>query len=305
MEDSGHKQSSGENQSCDCQRYSLTDWDCVRRRCRDKEEQKRFSKLLLNKHCGLSLPTSLCVLTSCNRSKVKYLFWRPAARNVWPNNFIVAGWFTINLTSFHPKLSLLKSTRPLVKGTTPQYFEDGQKTAVNLSLFLSATFSRWKHLLSTFTVNDRSITRSSFEINVLIPRLDAVTSDAVIDRRISVAQSLANQRTVLGLVDQWEATCHGLVTCCDGSDHWHVVCHALRVDKSSMWRHLQTSHLSFFFFQRFLCVFMISSSYKLTHCPQCSARAAHIVNILGRSISTISLREDTELDKTIKWFSGL
>ena len=34
----------------------------------------------------------------------------------------------------------------------------------------------------------------------------------------------------------------------------------------------------------FLCVFMISSSYKLTHWPQCSARAAHIVNILGRSI---------------------
>ena len=117
--------------------------------------------------------------------------------------------------------------------------------------FLSATFPRWKHLLSTFTVNDRSITRSSFEINVLILPRDAMTSDAVIDRRISVTLSLANQRPVFGLTDQWEEACHKLVTCCDGSDHWHVVCHALRVDKSSMWRHLQTPHLSFFFLQIF------------------------------------------------------
>ena len=86
-------------------------WDCVRRRCRDKEEQKSFSELLLNKHCGLSSPPYLYVLTSCNRSQVKYLFWRPAARNVWPNNFIVAGWFTINLTFDHLKLSSAGSTR--------------------------------------------------------------------------------------------------------------------------------------------------------------------------------------------------
>ena len=145
--------------------------------------------------------------------------------------------------------------------------------------FLSATFSRWKHLLSTFTVNDRSITRSSFEINVLILPRDAMTSDAVIDRRISVTRSLANQRPVFGLTDQWEEACHKLVTCCDGSDHWHVVCHALRVDKSSMWRHLQTPHLSFFFLQIFFACSWFLLLINLTHWPQCSARAAHIVNI--------------------------
>ena len=230
-----------------------------------------------------------CVLTSCNRSKVKYLFWRPAARNVWPNNFIVAGWFTINLTSFHLKLLLLKSTRPLVKGTTPQYFDDGQKTAVNLSLFLSATFSRWKHLLSTFTVNDRSITRSSFEINVLIPRRDAMTSDAVIDRRISDTQSQANTdswHVVTGqITDMLCVTLSVLTRVPCGVTYKHRICPS-------------SSSRDFFACSWFLLSWP-------TYWPQCSARAAHIVNILGRSISTISLREDTELDKTIKWFSGL
>ena len=90
-------------------------------------------------------------------------------------------------TQEHPALSSL-----LKRGQRPKFLTMDKKTAVNLSLFLSATFSRWKHLLSTFTVNDRSITRSSFEINVLIPRWDAMTSDAVIDRRISDTQSQTN-----------------------------------------------------------------------------------------------------------------
>ena len=66
------------------------------------------------------------------------------------------------------------------------------------------------------------------------------------------------------------------------------------------------THSASVFLQRFLFVFMISSSYKddpLTVMLG-SCRSDHIVNILGRSISTVSLREDTELDKTIKWFSA-
>ena len=248
--------------------YAYCVWDCVRRRCRDKEEQKSFSELLLNKHCGLSSPPYLCVLTSCNRSQVKYLFWRPAARNVWPNNFIVAGWFTINLTFDHLKLSSAGSTRlwssSCKRDNAPIFWKWTKKTAVNLSLFLNATFSRWKHLLSTFTVNDRSITRSSFEINFLILRRDALTGDAVIDR-IPVTPRLTNQRPVLDLMDQWEAACHKLVTCCDGSDHWHLVCHALRVDKSSMWRHLHTRHLSSF--RDFFSCSWFPLLIKMTHWP--------------------------------------
>ena len=201
--------------------YLSSDWHCVRRRCRyrDKEEQKKFSKLLLNKHCGLSSSTSNCVLTCCNRSQVKYLFWRPGARNVWPNNFIVEGWFTINLTSYHfelPKpMSTLLCPFSCKTDNAPIFWRWTKNSCQSCPPFLNATFPRWKHLLSTFTVNDRSITRSSFEINVLIPRRDAMTSDALIDRRIPDIRNLTNQSTLLGLLDQWE---EGHVT---GS--WHVV----------------------------------------------------------------------------------
>ena len=287
MEDSGHKQSSsGENKSCDCQRHSLTDkvWDCVRRRCRDKEEQKRFSKLLLNKHCGLSSPTSICVLTSCNRSQVKYLFWRPGARNVWPNNFIVAGWFTINLTSSHLKLSLLKSTRPLVKGTTPQYFDDGQKTAVNLSLFLKCHLSTMK----TSAVNlycqwpldnkikfwDQCLDSSSrcndqwcCDWQEDLCHAESGQSEARLGSCWPMRGGMSQARDMLWRVRS--------LTCC--------------VSRSPCWQEFHVASLTntasvLLLPSDFLCVFMISSSYKLTHWPQCSARAAHIVNILGRSI---------------------
>ena len=145
-------------------------------------------------------------------------------------------------TQEHSALSVLFSS--CKRDNAPIFWRWTKNSCQSCPPFLNATFSRWKHLLSTFTVNDRSITRSSFEINVLIPRRDAMTSDALIDRRIPDIRSLTNKSSVLGLVDQWGGACHGLVTCCDGSHHWHVVCHALRVDKSSMWRHLQTRHLS-------------------------------------------------------------